>query len=436
MSDAYERKLNADMDPDFPTFINNLDGKLGNPKGDGKLFQPRVQARDFYKKKNPFNLKYPSTVGEDFNTVTNYNSNSSSQYAKSRLADENSGIKKDAMEPFVFFEFMEITPKKKLDRLENMGEAGKKARQLTAGPMKLAGSASNKDPNDLAFQGTYYSLLQDYMPDGISEDSNPHSGSTMLEAAGQAGKGGWFTAALRQYAGSIAMYMPTDIQINDSIVYNEATRKTAGILEGGLDDLSAESAGTVATSQAALGTVGVGVGAFSEKYIPKMLGKIAPKISSFIADKGKLAGGFIGAAGASIVSDEYQRSTGKAANPHDYMAYQSTQLRSFTFSFTFLPDSREESDQVTQIIKSFRRAAHAKRNDSLTLTVPDHVVTSFHGAGDMIQMPPTVIESVNVTYNPNNTSFFKNGNNPVEVAMSVTFKEIVPIYRHDIEGGM
>ena len=431
MSDAYERKLNADMDPDFPNV------KLKN----GDIFQPRVQAREFYKKKNPFNLKYPSTVGEDFNTVTNYNSNASSQYAKSRLADQNknSGIQKDAMEPFVFFEFMEITPKKKLDRLENMGEAGKKARTLTSpkGPMALAKAAGgNKDPNDLAFQGTYYSLLQDYMPDGISENNNPHNGSTMLEAAGQAGKGGWFTAALRQYAGSIAMYMPTDIQINDQIVYNEATRKTAGILEGGLDDLSAESAGTVATSQAAMTAAGAGVGALSETYIPKMLGNLAPKISSFIADKGKLAGGFIGAAGASIVSDEYQRSTGKASNPHDYMAYQSTQLRNFTFSFTFLPDSKEESDQVTQIIKSFRRAAHAKRNDSLTLTVPDHVVTSFHGAGDMIQMPPTVIESVNITYNPNNTSFFKNGNNPVEVAMSVTLKEIVPIYRHDIEGAM
>ena len=428
MSDAYERKLNADMDPDFPNVKLSKDD----------IFQPRVQAREFYRKKNPFNLKYPSTVGEDFNTVTNYNSNASSQYAKSRLADQASGrgIQKDAMEPFVFFEFMEITPKKKLDRLENMGEAGKKARQLTAGPMKLAGSASNKDPNDLAFQGTYYSLLQDYMPDGISEDENPRSGSTMLEAAGQAGKGGYFTAALRQYAGSIAMYMPTDIQINDQIVYNEATRKTAGILEGGLADLSAESAGTVATSQAAMTAAGAGVGALSETYIPKLLGNFAPKISSFIADKGKLAGGFIGAAGASIVSDEYQRSTGKAANPHDYMAYQSTQLRSFTFSFTFLPDSKAESDQVTQIIKSFRRAAHAKRNDSLTLTVPDHVVTTFHGAGDMIQMPPTVIESVNVTYNPNNTSFFKDGNNPVEVAMSVTLKEIVPIYRHDIEGGM
>jgi len=440
MSDAYERKLNDSMGLDFPNI------RLPDDMGGG-VFQPRVQTRDFYKKSTTFNLKYPETVGEDFNTVTNYNSNASSHYAKSRIADkgrqgpdDEPGILKDSMEPFVFFEFMEITPKKKLDRLENMGEAGKKARTHSsrkgnAMNFSKAAGGGNTDPNDLEFQGTYYSLLQDYMPDSVTGDSNPHQGSTMLEAAGEAGKGGWFTAALRQYAGSIALYMPTDIQINDQIVYNEATRKVAGILEGGMADLSGESAGTVATSQASMTALGTGVGALSEKYIPKLLGKAFPKATEFIADKGKVLGGFLGAAGASIVSDEYQRSTGKATNPHDYMAYQSTGLRSFTFTFTFLPDSKDESDQVTKIIKQFRVAAHAKRNDSLTLTVPDHVVTSFHGAGDMIQMPPTVIEAVNITYNPNNTSFFKDGNNPVEVAMSITLKEIVPLYRHDIEGG-
>jgi len=440
MSDAYERKLNDSMGLDFPNI------RLPDDMGGG-VFQPRVQTRDFYKKSTTFNLKYPETVGEDFNTVTNYNSNASSHYAKSRIADkgrqgpdDEPGILKDSMEPFVFFEFMEITPKKKLDRLENMGEAGKKARTHSsrkgnAMNFSKAAGGGNTDPNDLEFQGTYYSLLQDYMPDSVTGDSNPHQGSTMLEAAGEAGKGGWFTAALRQYAGSIALYMPTDIQINDQIVYNEATRKVAGILEGGVADLSGESAGTVATSQASMTALGTGVGALSEKYIPKLLGKAFPKATEFIADKGKVLGGFLGAAGASIVSDEYQRSTGKATNPHDYMAYQSTGLRSFTFTFTFLPDSKDESDEVTKIIKHFRIAAHAKRNDSLTLTVPDHVVTSFHGAGDMIQMPPTVIEAVNITYNPNNTSFFKDGNNPVEVAMSITLKEIVPLYRHDIEGG-
>ena len=31
------------------------------------------------------------------------------------------------------------------------------------------------------------------------------------------------------------MYMPTDIQVNDSIAYNENTRKTFGIIEGYVD---------------------------------------------------------------------------------------------------------------------------------------------------------------------------------------------------------
>ncbi len=37
-----------------------------------------------------------------------------------------------------------------------------------------------------------------------------------------------------------------------------------------------------------------------------------------------------------------------------------------------------------------------KKNDPITVTVPDHVITSFHGAGgkdvEMIQLPPCVIE--------------------------------------------
>ena len=69
------------------------------------------------------------------------------------------------------------------------------------------------------------------------------------------------------------------------------------------------------------------------------------------------------------------------------------------------------------------------------VTVPDHVVTSFHGAKDMIQLPPCFIESVNVTYNPNNSSFFKRNNAPVEIGLGVTMKEIVPIYAADVDKG-
>ena len=131
-----------------------------------------------------------------------------------------------------------------------------------------------------------------------------------------------------------------------------------------------------------------------------------------------------------------QRHTGRLMNPHEYMSYQATTMRNFTFNWTFLPDNPDESKQAAKIIKLFRKSAHATREDYLRITVPDQVVVSFHGAGEhMIQLPPVVIESVGVTYNPNIASFFKHNNAPVEIALTVTLKEIVPLYRDDVEEG-
>jgi hypothetical protein len=130
-----------------------------------------------------------------------------------------------------------------------------------------------------------------------------------------------------------------------------------------------------------------------------------------------------------------QRHTGKIMNPNELVRYSQTALRTFTFNWTILPDSEDESDQAAGLIKFFRKSAHAKRSSSTLVTVPDHVVTSFHGAKDMIQLPACFIESVNVTYNPNNSSFFRRNNSPVEIGLSVALKEIVPIYAHDVERG-
>jgi hypothetical protein len=75
----------------------------------------------------------------------------------------------------------------------------------------------------------------------------------------------------------------------------------------------------------------------------------------------------------------------------------------------------------------------------MIITVPDHVIVSFHGAGaertNMIQLPPCVIESVGVTYNPNTSSFFYENNAPVEIGLTVTLKEMAPIYSADVEAG-
>ena len=136
-----------------------------------------------------------------------------------------------------------------------------------------------------------------------------------------------------------------------------------------------------------------------------------------------------------IVTQELQRTLGRKGNPNEFAAYENTALRSFTFNWTLLPDNEYESNQIAGLIKFFRKSAHATKGGPLKITVPDECIVSFHGAKDMIQIPPCFIESVNVTYNPNVSSFFRRNNSPVEVGLGVTLKEIVPIYSDDVERG-
>jgi hypothetical protein len=216
--------------------------------------------------------------------------------------------------------------------------------------------------------------------------------------------------------------MPTDIQISDSIAFSEDSRKFGAAIEGLGNDTNAtlgEGKRTTLYTGKSAAVLSGGAGYLAGKYFKK---SGAAGIISSIAGYG------IG----DIVQNEYQRSTGLTGNPNEFLAYKSTPLRSFTMNWKILPDSPAESKAATGLIEFFRVSAHAKKVNTLEITVPDHVVTSFHGAAGMIQIPPCYIESVNVTYNPNVSSFFKHGNAPVEVDLSVTFKEIVPIYKDDI----
>jgi hypothetical protein len=148
-----------------------------------------------------------------------------------------------------------------------------------------------------------------------------------------------------------------------------------------------------------------------------------------------LAGGALGYGGGAVLGDEMLRSMGKALNPNEYMQYKNTVLRSFSFNWKFLPDSAQESRDCAAIVKIFRAASHADRKSAITLTVPDHVVISFHGVSSFPSMPDLVISNVSVTYNPNAASFFKQNNHPVEIDLSVSFQEIMPLYRADVEQG-
>jgi hypothetical protein len=223
--------------------------------------------------------------------------------------------------------------------------------------------------------------------------------------------------------GSIALYMPTDIQINDQMVYNDDSRKMGAFAETLFNEKTASDIfnPVTLTSPTSLALAGYLGGKFLPGSSTSMMSALA------------------GAGLASVVQTELQRGSGKIANPNEILLYNSTALRTFTFNWTILPDSVGESKHATGLIKMFRKSAHARKDNLMIVTVPDHVIVSFHGAGaertNMIQLPPCVIESVGVTYNPNTSSFFYENNAPVEIGLTITLKEMAPIYSADVEAG-
>jgi hypothetical protein len=354
--------------------------------------------------------KYPDTVGNDaWQDDINFNSNQSSEYAKRRM----NNISETTNEPYVFFEFMKIDEdlqkvrKRYVDSLQSGFETAKdklKAVKATT----AAASKRSFEENVVAGHHATQRVAGDIVSDLNSAKAGigPWAKSLILE---------YTTPAARKYTGSIALYMPTAIAVSDQMLYNEDTRKFAA----GLNELLTTGADAfqnkaVAGGKAVISAIAGGLGHVGGKGIMGMLA---------------------GYGAGDIIAAEVQRSKGSLLNPNEYIAYSSTQLRSFTFNWIFLPDSESESDQATGIIKFFRKSAHAKKNDQITITVPDHCVISFHGAKDMIQLPPCVVENVSVTYNPNVSSFFRHNNSPVEIGLAVTLKEMIPLYVDDVEAG-
>jgi hypothetical protein len=134
--------------------------------------------------------------------------------------------------------------------------------------------------------------------------------------------------------------------------------------------------------------------------------------------------------------DVYNRANQRVPNPQEFMLFKSPGMRSFSFSFTFVPQSQTEADTVPRIIKFFRVAAYPVELDSLEYQFPDTFAISFQQSpDDIIRMPELACTGVSVTYNPNSMSYFTNGNQPVETTMELSFTELRPISRSLVEQG-
>jgi hypothetical protein len=150
------------------------------------------------------------------------------------------------------------------------------------------------------------------------------------------------------------------------------------------------------------------------------------------------------ALGMSNVGDLVARGMGEAINPQLQVLFRGVGFRTFQFDFVFTPYSKEETEEVRKIIEAFKYAAAPEINplgyfsQGVFMKVPYPFKIQFFYKGQenpyVHRIGETVLENINVDYGPNGWSTFNDGS-PVQIKMTLQFKETVVVDKNRIKAG-
>jgi len=161
------------------------------------------------------------------------------------------------------------------------------------------------------------------------------------------------------------------------------------------------------------------------------------------AIKKSLAGSALDAAGVSVSSGSLLgRATGQILNSNLELLFQGVSLRSFPFNITFSPRSKPESDRVKQIIRALKQSMVAKRgatafgmNGGIFLNPPDIFLLRYLSNGKdhpfLNVFKPCALTNMSVNYTGAGTYATYGDATPVNIKVSLMFKEINPVYAED-----
>lgn len=262
------------------------------------------------------------------------------------------------------------------------------------------------------------------------------------EVNGAAQDGG----VILEEAGKVAMYLPMGISIGDSMVYETAATGAIGTglsaLARGAENLDISSFDDIKNVGDALGNqfdnFSADIKAGTTKYGGAMVGgasaALANKLGSGVL-KSLLGGAAIGL-GTNVALQEAAKSWQAAINPREFLLFKAPSMRAFSLSFRFIPESPTEAQTVEDIIKWFRVGMYPEITGAgFAYVFPDAFQLTFKNVEGIPNLPEMFLESATTTYNPNSMSYYKQGNRPVEVTLSLNFKELQPLNRQLVENG-
>ena len=226
---------------------------------------------------------------------------------------------------------------------------------------------------------------------------------------------------------SVALYLPSGIGNTTSVNYGDFETGFAGYLAmSGLD---------VAKGLQEEDFVGVATDLFG-------------KGGTFITDAiKKLAlSGMETLGGGEGLQQNFDKIFGQTLNPYIEVAFQSSGMRTFDYTFNFAPKSRAETDEVKAIINLFRfhMLPEMKGTSHRYLTLPStfdiHYMwqngrTTAKENSFYNKIATCVLTNVNVNYTPNgDVQSFADGA-PTQIAMSLSFKETEMMTKQHVNEG-
>lgn len=148
--------------------------------------------------------------------------------------------------------------------------------------------------------------------------------------------------------------------------------------------------------------------------------------------------------GMNNLGDLALRGIGQAMNPQLQVLFRGVGFRTFQFDFVFTPYSKEETQSVREIIKAFKYAAAPKINSTayfseglfMEVPYPFNIKFLYRGQENRFvhQIGQSVLENVSVDYGPNGWATFNDGS-PVQIKMTLQFKETVIVDKNRIDSG-
>ena len=218
--------------------------------------------------------------------------------------------------------------------------------------------------------------------------------------------------------GKIKLFLPTALTFNDGLNYDTPSLGATGAMA-----LGAVSSGEGAL-RAGVDAFSKGITSLTDTVLGKTTGGDLTRLGAI-----RLANNV----GGAEIAEGISIAGAVTMNPNTRAAFKGVSIREFSFTFKFIPKSKEESKTVEDIIKRFRIAAYP---ESITAAGIDYgfkfpdlfdIKVRYKTpdgkevrVGQKFQM--CFLKGISTSYNPSTMSFHKDGA-PAEIDLTLNFVE-------------